>query len=69
MGSNSLTLAPGHIITYDRNDVTNELLDKSGIRVETVPGGELCRGRGGPFFALPLDGGGKPCYNAGNGIF
>ena len=55
MGSNSLTLAPGHIITYDRNDVTNELLDKSGIRVETVPGGELCRGRGGPrCMSMPL---------------
>ncbi len=55
MGSNSLTLSPGHIITYDRNDVTNNLLAKAGIRVETVPGGELCRGRGGPrCMSMPL---------------
>lgn len=38
MGSNSLTLSPGHIITYDRNDVTNSLLVKAGIQVETIPG-------------------------------
>ena len=48
MGSNSLTLSPGHIITYDRNEVTNDLLVRAGIKVDTVPGGELCRGRGGP---------------------
>ena len=55
MGSNSLTLSPGHIITYDRNDVTNSLLVKAGIQVETIPGGELCRGRGGPrCMSMPL---------------
>ncbi len=48
MGSNSLAIAPANIITYDRNHVTNELLDKAGIHVNPIPGGELSRGRGGP---------------------
>ena len=48
MGSNSLAIAPGNIITYDRNHVTNELLDKAGVHVNPIPGGELSRGRGGP---------------------
>lgn len=48
MGSNSLTIAPGNIIVYDRNEVTNELLARAGIKVNTVPAAELVRGRGGP---------------------
>ena len=48
MGSNSLAIAPGNIITYDRNHVTNALLDKAGVHVNPIPGGELSRGRGGP---------------------
>jgi arginine deiminase len=47
-GSNTLALAPGVVITYDRNYVTNDLLDKSGIKVLTIPSSELSRGRGGP---------------------
>lgn len=47
-GSNTLAIAPGMVITYDRNQVTNELLDKSGIQVLQVPSSELSRGRGGP---------------------
>lgn len=48
MGSNSLTLSPGNVVVYDRNEVTNELLARAGIKVNTIPGGELVHGRGGP---------------------
>lgn len=47
-GSNTLCIAPGTVVTYERNYVTNELLDKAGIKVLTVPSAELSRGRGGP---------------------
>ena len=47
-GSNTLCIRPGVVITYERNYVTNELLDKNGIKVLTVPSSELSLGRGGP---------------------
>ena len=47
-GSNTLAIAPGKVITYERNHVTNDLLDKAGITVLTIPSSELSRGRGGP---------------------
>lgn len=47
-GSNTLAIAPGTVVTYERNYVTNDLLDKKGIKVLTVPSSELSRGRGGP---------------------
>ena len=47
-GSNTLAIAPGKVITYERNHVTNDLLDKAGITVLTMPSSELSRGRGGP---------------------
>lgn len=47
-GSNTLAIAPGKVITYERNHVTNDLLDKEGITVLTIPSSELSRGRGGP---------------------
>ena len=47
-GSNTLAIAPGKVITYERNNVTNDLLDRKGIEVLTIPSSELSRGRGGP---------------------
>ena len=47
-GSNTLAIAPGVVVTYERNNVTNDLLDKNGIKVLTMPSSELSRGRGGP---------------------
>ena len=47
-GSNTLTIAPGEVVTYDRNHVSNELLRKHGIIVHEVRSSELSRGRGGP---------------------
>jgi len=47
-GSNTLCIAPGKVVTYERNYITNDLLDKEGITVLTMPSSELSRGRGGP---------------------
>jgi arginine deiminase len=47
-GSNTLAIAPGKVITYERNYVTNEILDANGVTVLTMPSAELSRGRGGP---------------------
>ena len=47
-GSNTLCIAPGTVVTYERNYVTNDLLDKKGIKVLAMPSAELSRGRGGP---------------------
>ncbi|MBU3182005.1 arginine deiminase [Clostridium psychrophilum] len=47
-GSNTLAISPGKVITYERNYVTNEILDKNNIKVIQIPSSELSRGRGGP---------------------
>ena len=47
-GSNTLCIAPGTVVTYERNYVSNELLDKKGVKVLSIPSAELSRGRGGP---------------------
>ncbi|MDO5491176.1 MAG: arginine deiminase [Bacillota bacterium] len=47
-GSNTLCIAPGTVVTYERNYVTNDILDHKGIRVLAIPSSELSRGRGGP---------------------
>jgi arginine deiminase len=47
-GSNTLCIAPGKVVTSDRNYVTNELLEKNGLEVLTVSLSELSRGKGVP---------------------
>jgi len=47
-GTNMLALMPGKICVYQRNEVTNELLDSRGIDLIVMPSSELSRGRGGP---------------------
>ena len=54
-GSNTLCIAPGVIVVYERNDVTNEVLRQHGLKVLEMPSCELSRGRGGPrFMSMPL---------------
>lgn len=47
-GSNTLAIEPGKVITYERNYITNEILDKYNVEVLAIPSSELSRGRGGP---------------------
>ncbi|MBL4954908.1 arginine deiminase [Neobacillus sp. OS1-32] len=47
-GSNTLAIAPGVVVTYDRNYISNQLLREHGIEVIEVLSSELSRGRGGP---------------------
>ncbi len=47
-GSNTLAIAPGEVVVYQRNAVTNQILADSGIKVHTIACSELSRGRGGP---------------------
>jgi arginine deiminase len=47
-GNNTLALAPGVVVAYERNVVTNSRLEASGIEVLRISGSELGSGRGGP---------------------
>ncbi|MBQ9465713.1 MAG: arginine deiminase [Muribaculaceae bacterium] len=54
-GSNTLCVAPGKVIVYERNNVTNAILREQGITVLEIPSSELSRGRGGPrCMSMPL---------------
>ena len=55
-GSNTIAIAPGEVIAYERNDITNKTLQNYGIIVHTIPSSELSRGRGGPrCMCMPLE--------------
>jgi len=54
-GSNILALAPGKVIVYERNDMSNAILRDRGIKLIEIPSAELSRGRGGPrCMSMPL---------------
>ena len=55
-GSNTIAIAPGKVIAYERNDITNNILRSYGIEVFEIPSSELSRGRGGPrCMCMPLE--------------
>ena len=47
-GNNTLALAPGVVVAYERNVQTNARLEDSGIEVLRIAASELATGRGGP---------------------
>jgi arginine deiminase len=47
-GNNTLAVAPGVVVAYERNVETNARLEDAGIEVLRVRGSELGSGRGGP---------------------
>ena len=54
-GANTLCIAPGKVIVYNRNYVTNRILRDNGVEVFEMPSSELARGRGGPrCMSMPL---------------
>ncbi|MDY2919184.1 MAG: arginine deiminase [Anaerococcus sp.] len=54
-GSNTLAVAPGKVIVYKRNAVTNEMLERNGIEVIKLDSSTLTVGRGGPrCMSMPL---------------
>ncbi|MCK5761464.1 MAG: arginine deiminase, partial [Candidatus Izimaplasma sp.] len=55
-GANTLAIAPGTVVVYSRNHVTNKILREQGIKVLEIPSSELSRGRGGPrCMSMPLE--------------
>ncbi|MDR1481004.1 MAG: arginine deiminase [Synergistaceae bacterium] len=54
-GTNTLAIAPGIVVTYESNVVSNASLRENGIVVHEINGSELGKGRGGPrCMSMPL---------------
>ena len=54
-GSNTLCVSPGVAVVYERNYVTNQILEDCGVKILKMPSSELSRGRGGPrCMSMPL---------------
>lgn len=55
-GANTLAIAPGEVVVYSRNHVTNKVLSEEyGVKLHIIPSSELSRGRGGPrCMSMPL---------------
>ncbi|MBK9017970.1 MAG: arginine deiminase [Saprospiraceae bacterium] len=47
-GTNVFAIAPGVVVTYDRNVHTNKALNDVGVKTLQIEGSELVRGLGGP---------------------
>jgi arginine deiminase len=55
-GNNTLAVAPGVVVAYERNVETNARLESAGIEVLRISGSELGSGRGGPrCMSCPMD--------------
>lgn len=55
-GCNTLAVAPGKVVTYNRNTNSNRILRENGVEVLELAGPELGRGRGGPrCMSMPLN--------------
>ena len=54
-GTNTFAIAPGVVVTYEGNQVSNRGLRDSGVKVFEIRGSELGKGRGGPrCMSMPL---------------
>jgi arginine deiminase len=54
-GVNLLCIEPGVVISYERNNITNALLRRYGVKVLEIDSSELSRGRGGTrCLSMPL---------------